>query len=272
MLGEKTIAVIGAGNMAEAIISGLINTNAVYPGSIIASDKNKERLSYMAEKYGIKTSGSNYGAVKNSDIVILAVKPQNLNELKDDFDLKVGKLIISILAGTPTSKLERVLGEINARIVRVMPNTPAIVGKGMSAITGGKNATADDIEITKFIFDKLGEVIVVPEPMFDLVTGVSGSGPAYVFYFAQALRDAAIQFGMEPDQAYLLARQTIYGSAELMSASTDSPEELRRKVTSKGGTTERGVAVLEEYNLGDIILKTVEAAMMRSRELSSDNG
>jgi len=271
MLGSKKLAFIGAGNMAEAIISGLINTHAVYAGSIAVFDINKERLDYIAQKYKVQKTGSNFDAVKDADIVILAVKPQNLSGLEKNLMPDTGKIIISILAGTPATKLEKFFGPAYVRVVRVMPNTPALVGKGMSAVAGGTHATPDDVEITKFIFEKLGKVIVTKESMLDLVTGVSGSGPAYVFYFAQALRDAAIELGMEPDQAYMLAKQTIYGSAELMVQSADSPEELRRKVTSKGGTTERGIGVLEESGFKTIILKTVRAAMERSKELSSDN-
>ncbi|MDX9703513.1 MAG: pyrroline-5-carboxylate reductase [Candidatus Auribacterota bacterium] len=270
MLLNKKIAFIGGGNMAEAIISGLIEKKVVDPCRIFVSEKRPERCEYL-QKFGIYCESDDcFGFLKDADIVILAVKPQNFDDAaKTLTDLQPGTLFISILAGVRIAKIEQAVGT-SIRVVRVMPNTPALVGEGMAGISAGTSATQDDIIITKYIFDQLGKSVVVEERMLDLLTGVSGSGPAYVFYCIEAMCDAAVTLGMSESQAELLVVQTFKGAVELILKSGDKPSVLRQKVTSKGGTTEQGIAVLDKHNLKKIFFDAIDAATKKSIELSNN--
>ncbi len=270
MLLKKKIAFIGGGNMAEAIISGLLNKQVVERTNIFVLEKRPERCVYL-ENLGIHCVPDNdLTMIKDSDILILAVKPQSFNEVITQLHpIHPETLLISILAGVCIGKIEQVVGS-TTRVVRVMPNTPALVGEGMAGISAGTSATQDDIINAKYIFDQLGKAVIVDEPMLDLVTGVSGSGPAYVFYCIEAMCEAAIKLGMPEDQAQLLVEQTFKGSVELLMQSQDSPAVLRQKVTSKGGTTEQGVAALERNNLKKTFFEAVDAATKKSIELSDN--
>ncbi len=271
MLKGKKIGFIGAGNMAQAIIAGLMEKKVIPAQSVLVADKVARRNCFLKDKYGVKVAEDNRSLVEASHMVVLAVKPQNFSDIVDEIgSIGSDKLIISILAGTRTKTIESGFGG-SVRVVRVMPNTPALVGEGMAGIAPGGNATQQDVDITQYIFQQLGKVIVVDEPMLDVVTGVSGSGPAYVFYFIEALRDAAVHMGLDADQAGILATQTFLGSVKLLLHTKEDPAQLRAQVTSRGGTTERGLRVLNSYNIKKIILQTVEAATIRSKELS-DNG
>lgn len=266
---DKKLAFIGGGNMAEAIISGLLDKLVIERTNITVLEKRPERCVYL-EKYGIRAVTDEIESIKNADIIVLAIKPQQFAEVVEQLrPVRPDSLVISILAGTRIERIEQALGG-PVRVVRVMPNTPALVGEGMAGISAGTNATEDDITVTKFIFDQLGKSVIVPEPMLDLVTGVSGSGPAYVFYCIEALTEAAIQMGMREDQAQLLVAQTFKGAVELLISSGESAAELRKKVTSKGGTTEQGLAVLTKHDMKKIFFETVQAATNRSVELSQN--
>ncbi len=255
--------------MAEAIIAGLINKEAVDSNAIVVSEKQQPRRSYLTDKFALSCIDDNKQAVGCSDITILAVKPQTFAQVAQEIGtVGADKLVISILAGTKTEKIQHALGD--ARIVRVMPNTPALVGEGMTGISGSTTSTDDDIKITEYIFNQLGKSITVEESMLDLITGVSGSGPAYVFYLVESLRDAAVSMGLDKDKACLLANQTFNGAVKLLVESAQDPAELRRKVTSKGGTTEQGILVMEYNNIKKIIADTVKAATEKSRELSKN--
>lgn len=270
MLKNKKIGFIGGGNMAQAIIAGLLNKKTIVPESIFVLEKISERAQFLKEEFHITCSESSSDLVKHSDVIILAVKPQNFAEAMAQMGtVPAGKLVISILAGTPTKKIEAALGT-DVRLVRVMPNTPALVGEGMSGISAGTYATQQDLNLTVYIFTKLGKAIVVPESMLDLVTGVSGSGPAYVFYLIEGMRDAAVSLGMEKEHADLLVKQTFLGSLKLLEQTKEDPAQLRAKVTSKGGTTEQGIRVFEDSNIKDILFKAIKSAMSRSKELSGD--
>ncbi|MEW6536199.1 MAG: pyrroline-5-carboxylate reductase [Candidatus Auribacterota bacterium] len=267
MLNGKTIGFIGGGNMAEAIIAGLISTGAAHPSAVRVAEPVDSRRSYLSDKYRIACTPNNNDVTANSDIIVLAIKPQQFDEAVAGLNFKSGALVLSILAGTRTAKIEKSAGP-HVRVVRVMPNTPALVGEGMAGIAAGQSATADDTAVASYIFDKLGKSVVVDESQIDLITGVSGSGPAYVFYLVEALRDAAVALGMDSKKADTLARQTFYGSVKLLEESGEDPESLRRKVTSKGGTTERGISILDANNVKDIMKQVVSGATQRSKELS----
>lgn len=270
MLEHKKIAFIGGGNMAEAIINGLISQHAIEPLALYVSDISDERCAYLSAEYDINITANNAEAIEEGDIIILAIKPQNFNDFAADVTgVEADKLFISILAGTPTQKIQNALGS-SIKVVRVMPNTPALIGHGMAGIAPGKNASQNDVDTAQFIFGQLGKTVVIDEPGMDLLTGVSGSGPAYVFYFVEAMRDAAVSLGMSPEDAYTLVLQTFKGAVELLISSEEDPASLRAKVTSKGGTTEQGVNVLDTHNVRTIFREMIAAAANRSKELSDN--
>ena len=262
-----TIGFIGAGNMAEAMIKGIITAKLYPPGNIVISDVRPQRLKELADKYSIMTSGSNKDLVSKADIVVLAVKPQNLAEVLDEIKAKTGdKLFISIAAGVRTEKIAGTLGDV--AIVRVMPNTPALVGEGASALFANEQAK-NSLAKAESIFAAVGQVVLVDdESKLDAVTAISGSGPAYFFLFMEELIKTATDLGLSENVAKKLVLQTAKGAAVLAAQSEDSPEELRKKVTSPGGTTEAALKVFAENDFGKIIANAVNAADKRSKELS----
>lgn len=269
MLKNKTIGFIGAGNMAEALINGLISSHTVLPGSIIASDRNVERLAVLAEGYKIKVANNNSSVVGDSDIVILAVKPLDIPTVLMDVRETVNdKLLISIAAGIKTSTfMETLLRPV--RIVRAMPNTPALVLSGATALFIAGGCTKDDEKLAVKIFDAVGKTIVLKdEALMDAVTGLSGSGPAYVFVILEALADAGVRMGLPRDTASLLANQTVFGAAKMVMEVKRHPAELKDMVASPGGTTIAGLKSLEDGKIRASIMDAVEAATLRSRELS----
>lgn len=269
MLKNKIIGFIGAGNMAEALINGLISSHTVLPGSIMASDRDIERLAVIAEGYKIRAVNSNTEVVSDSDIVILAVKPQDVSSvLADTREGAKDKLIISIAAGINTQTISDTL-LTPVRIVRAMPNTPALVLSGATALFIGEGCTKDDEKMAVRIFDAVGKTVVLKdEALMDAVTGLSGSGPAYIFLIMEALADAGVRMGLPREIASLLANQTVFGSARMVMEIKRHPAELKDMVTSPGGTTIAGLKKLEEGKVRASIMEAVEAATVRSRELS----
>lgn len=269
MLKNKVIGFIGAGNMAEALMNGLISSHTVSPASILASDRNMERLAVIAEGYKIKAMNSNAEVAAGSDIVILAVKPQDIANVLTEIREEVkGKLIISIAAGVKTEKIADIL-LTPARVIRVMPNTPALVLSGATALFMGEGCTKDDEKVAVRIFDAVGKTVVLKdEALMDAVTGLSGSGPAYVFLILEALADAGVRMGLPRETASLLANQTVYGASKMVMETKRHPAELKDMVASPGGTTIAGLKKLEDGKLRASIMDAVEAATLRSRELS----
>ena len=267
MLKEKKFGFIGGGNMAEAIIKGLL-TGGVPSGNIMAAEPIEQRKAYLSEHYRIETTGNNCDAAVYGDIVILAVKPQTCLEALSALDKKSTerKLFISIMAGIPTITIENELAKI-ARVIRVMPNTPALVLEAASAVAPGTNATEDDLSLALEIFNLLGTANTVQEKLLDAVTGLSGSGPAYVFTFIEALSDAGVKNGLPRDVATRLAAQTVYGSAKMVLETGEHTALLKEKVTSPGGTTIAGMHVLEKEGFRGIVMTAVDAATTRSTEL-----
>lgn len=268
MASDHTIAFIGAGNMAGALIRGLVKTETVPATNITASDPDDQRLANLASELGIDTTSNNVEAVRGSRVVVLATKPGLfalvLPELADA--LEDGTLVVSVAAGISTAIIERTLGP-RARVVRTMPNTPALVGSGVTAIAGGSNATDADVDLVSTLLSSVGLCVRVPEDQLDAVTGLSGSGPAYVFALVEALRDAGVREGLSPDTALTLASQTVLGAARLLCEGSESPESLREKVTSPGGTTRAGLDALQAAGFQDALIGAVRAATRRSGEL-----
>jgi pyrroline-5-carboxylate reductase len=262
----KRIGFFGAGNMAEALARGLLAAGTPV-SSIIASDVAEARRKLFAHDLRVAVTNDNREVLAKSDIAIFAVKPQNMPELLAIISGPAhGKLFISICAGVSTAFIEKELGDA-PRVVRAMPNTPMLVGAGAAAIARGKYATDDDLAAARAIFETAATVIIVKEQLMDAVTAVSGSGPAYFFYLVEAITDAGVKLGLPKDAALALARQTAFGAGKLLASSPDAPEELRRKVTSPGGTTFAAIAKMDEAGVKAAVIRAVEAAAARSKEL-----
>ncbi len=264
-LGRQTIAFLGAGNMAEALIRGL-HAKKVMPASrIIATDIRPERLDELKKAFGIRVTGDNAAAARDAEIIVLAVKPQQMSAALAG--VRSSGLFISIAAGITTARLEHELGG-QPRVIRAMPNTPALVGAGAAALAKGKYATDDDLEAAESILKAVGITVRVEEKLLDAVTALSGSGPAYVFYLAEAMIRAGIAQGLSPDVARKLAVHTVFGTGMVLARTDEEPAELRRKVTSPGGTTEAALRVMSDHKLPEIVAKAMAAAAQRGRELS----
>jgi pyrroline-5-carboxylate reductase len=266
----KRVAFLGAGNMGEALIKGLTQAGLVPPGSITASDPRADHLGQIARRYGIKAIADNAALVGGADVIILAIKPQIMAAVLKEVASVVdeGKLLISIAAGVSTRKLRDQLGK-PARLIRVMPNTPALVLEGVTAIARAEGLKPGDLEAAQELFAAVGKVVVLDESAMDAVTGLSGSGPAYVAMVIEALADGGVKMGLDRATAMTLAAQTVLGSARLILDTGVHPAQLKDMVSSPGGTTIAGIAALEECGLRRACILAVERATLRSRELGA---
>jgi pyrroline-5-carboxylate reductase len=264
----ENIAFLGAGNMATALIEGILRAKVCAPSQIIASDIDAARLQQLAAAHGIRTTTSNAEACKGASILVLCVKPQVFPQLAEDLHAhgQPGALAVSIMAGVPISAMEAKLPK-GCRVVRAMPNTPALVQASATALAAGTLTSESDIALAQKLFDAVGISIVVKEPLLDAVTGLSGSGPAYVFRMIEGLVEAGVEAGLTEAQALALTAQTVLGAGKLVQNSSDSPAELRRKVTSPGGTTVAGLGALEERGFFDAVKLAVQRATTRATEL-----
>ena len=269
-LGKK-IAVIGAGNMGEALIAGMLAAKAVVPDDIHATDVVAERLDRVKARYGVRVGTDNRAAAGWSDIVILAVEPQVLDHILDDLGsvLTESKLILSVAAGCVIARIVAHLSP-GVRVVRCMPNQPSVVQAGISGLAWGKNVTAEDERLARAIFESVGRVVVVEERLMDVVTGLSGSGPAYIFLIIEALADGGVKMGLPRGVALELAAQTVFGAAKMTLETGEHPGRLKDKVTSPGGTTVAGLHALERGRLRASLMDAVEAAARRSQELGTE--
>ena len=266
-MSDYELGIIGAGNMSEAILRGVIGSGTLDPGSIVVSDPLGGRLEKLAGELQVAVTTDNLAAAA-CPRVVLAVKPQVMGEVLDGIAGAVSSdtLVVSIAAGIATGFIdERLSGR--ARIVRVMPNTPMLVGAGVSAIVAGPGATEEDLHWTEQLFAASGQVVIVDEPMMDAVTAVSGSGPAYFFYLVEAMIEAGVAEGLPRKTAQALATQTCLGAGKLLVDSTEDPAELRRRVTSPGGTTQRAIETMDTDGVKDALVRAIRAAAERSREL-----
>jgi len=264
------ITIIGGGAMGEAMIRGILAKGSLYPQDISVCDIDTSRLEILKKAYNIKP-GKNYAsALKDADLVVLAVKPQNLSGLLPDLKgiVKKGQLVLSIIAGAKIDTIAR--GLDHQQIVRAMPNTPAQIGVGITAWTASEKVTSKQKKLSQTILDALGEEIYVADERYiDMATAVSGSGPAYIFYMIEGLIDAAVRIGLPRETAGELVLETVLGAALLTKQTSQSPQELRRKVTSQGGTTAAGIAELESGKFKELLANAVAAAHKRAKELGS---
>jgi len=269
MLSKKKIGFIGSGNMGAAMISGLIDSGASRPENIICSDIREDLLEEIKAKFGIQVSPSNIEVATDADIVILAIKPQImvpvLREIKDCLDMS--KIVISIAAGVPLAAIETCLSK-KLRLIRVMPNVAVAVREGAAAIAAGENTYKEDIDLAMAIFNSVGKSIFLKENnLMDAITGLSGSGPAYIFMIVDALADAGVRVGLARQDALLLASQTLLGAAKMLLETGEHPGPLKDSVTSPGGTAIAGLHTLEKGGLRTTLINAVEAATQRSVEL-----
>ena len=267
MLKEK-LAVIGAGKIGSAILRGVIRAGLVHKDQVVASDLSKPLRQSIAKELGIKVTPNNGQVCDFADIVILAVKPQIVDPVVEEIAERLGrtKLLISVAAGVPLSRIEGNLAE-GARVVRVMPNIPCVVGAGASCYAAGAHATARDLERVGLILSSFGIALPVEEKYLDAVTGLSGSGPAYVFLFIEALADGGVQMGLSREVALKLALQTVYGSAKIALESGKHLGQLKDEVTSPGGTTMAGLYALEREGFRGTVMEAVLQATRRSQAL-----
>jgi pyrroline-5-carboxylate reductase len=261
-----SVGTIGAGNMAEAILRGLLRAG-MPPDSLRAADPDAGRLQRMRE-LGVHAAASNLELARSSELVVLAVKPQQLEAAAATLPREGGPIYLSIVAGATTAALRRLLGA-GSRVVRSMPNTPALIGAGITAVANDTGAAPADLERACAVLRAIGAVVQVPESALDAVTGLSGSGPAYVYAFIEALIAAGVREGLQLATARALALETVHGAARLALESAEDPALLRARVTSPGGTTVAGLAALEAGGFRAAILAAVRAATARSKELGS---
>ncbi len=264
----KRVGFIGGGNMGEALIRGLIGANLVKPDLITATDVRGDRAKELAEQFGVTAHSDNARCVRDADVVILAVKPQIMSDVLRDISPAVEPrhLLISIAAGVATATIRAALGK-DARIIRVMPNTPALVLQGAAAVAKGKGLERDDLATAQEIFGAVGRVVVLDEELMDAVTGLSGSGPAYVAIVIESLADGGVKMGLDRATAMTLATQTVLGAAHLLLETGLHPGALKDMVSSPGGTTIAGISALEEGGIRTTFIRAVERATLRSREL-----
>ena len=266
-MSAQTIGFVGTGNMAEAMIRGLLRGKVFAPEDVVASAPREERRAELVEKYGIRAVEDNRDAAAQA-IVVLSVKPQILGHVLDEIADAVSAeaLVISIAAGVPVAAIQSKLAG-GTRVVRAMPNTPALVDAAATAIARGAHARESDLEDARRIFGAIGITVDLDESQLDAVTGLSGSGPAYVFLILEALSDAGVKVGLSRRNAQLLAAQTLLGSAKLLLETNEHPGRLKDMVTSPGGTAITGLHTLENGGLRTTLMNAVEAATRRSREL-----
>ncbi|WP_419865586.1 pyrroline-5-carboxylate reductase [Fictibacillus phosphorivorans] len=273
MVGKEKMAFIGAGAMAEAIMEGLIKTKKWRADLITIKNRhNTERVAKLKDKYGVMPASTIQEAVENADIIILAVKPKDAYNAVESIKPFVQKhqLIISVMAGIASEILTEWTDQENP-VIRAMPNTSASIGYSATALSAGKYATQAHIEKALELFETIGTVTLVPEEKLHIVTGLSGSGPAYVYYIAEAMQKAAEELNLSREEAKTLISQTLLGASLMLKETTESPIELRRKVTSPGGTTEAGIGKLDQYHVQDAFLACIKKAVKRSEELGKMN-
>lgn len=267
VLDGKTLGFLGGGNMAEALVKGILHSQLVPPARVMVSDVKEERLRTLRGTHGILTTHDNAKLVETCEVVVLAVKPQAIDKLLSSIQIDPGRhLVISVAAGVPIAAMESRLPE-GTHLVRSMPNTPATALAGATAISAGTHATEADLALALAVFAAVGRVVTLDENLLDAVTGLSGSGPAYVMLIIEALADGGVKVGLHRDTALLLAAQTVYGSAKLLLDTGEHPGRLKDMVTSPGGTAIAGLHTLESGGLRRTLIDAVEVATNRAIQL-----
>lgn len=266
------LAIIGAGNMAEAIARSVIAARVIPSEGIVVADVSAARREFFKKQFGVRAVEKNEIAVGGAQAVLLSVKPQQMK------DVLIGianvmwdqSLIISIAAGISSGFIERSLGSGKSwRVIRAMPNTPMLMGKGMVALARGQNASEGDLNSARRIFEAGATVLELDESKMDAVTAMSGSGPAYFFYLVEQMTQAGITLGLSAQEAHVLATRTCIGAAAMLEGSSEMPQELRKKVTSPGGTTQAAIELMESKQMGEVLVAAIRRAAERSRELGT---
>lgn len=273
---DTTVAILGSGSMGTAILSGMVR-QGIKKEKIKVTTRKVESADALAKKFGVTAYATGYQpnanslAVEGAQIVLLAIKPANVIEVLEQIKAVISKdaLVISVAAGVTTATIESYLPE-SVSVIRAMPNTPALIQQGLTGISVGSRANAEQLAVAVELFDAVGKTVVLPEDQIDALSTISGSGPAYVFYFMEEFISAAKAMGFSHEDAYLLVTQTFLGASELISQTQGDPAELRRQVTSPNGTTMKAVAVLEEGRLHELFLKATTAALARAKEISQE--
>jgi len=266
---EKNILFIGGGTMAEAIIKGLLTTHITPPDMITVSDVNESRLSWLHEEYNINTTMPDALDVTRARVIILSVKPEVLPEVLDTIrpEITLAQTVVSIAMGISISEIESKLNE-NVSVVRVTPNIPAVVQHGMIAVSRGTAATDADVLFVRDLFSTVGLVMDIDEKLMDVFTVVSGSGPAYVFYFMEGIIAAAINHGMSKSQALTVVSETFRGAGEMIIRTHQKPRQLRTQSTLPGGPTESAISIFDEHDLKTVVMHAIDAAIQRCSELT----
>ncbi|MFZ4117699.1 MAG: pyrroline-5-carboxylate reductase [Rhodoluna sp.] len=273
---QTTVAILGLGSMGTAILAGMIK-NGTKGSDVRATTKTVESAERLAKEFGIKAYATDHQpqanslAVKGADIVLVAVKPAYVIEVLEEVKSVIAEdaLVISVAAGVEIKTMENSLPE-SVAVIRAMPNTPALIGLGLTGISAGARVSDAELATAVALFELVGKTIVIPEEQIDALSTISGSGPAYVFYFIEEFIKTAVSHGFSEEDAYLLVTQTFLGASELIVQSHGDPAELRRKVTSPNGTTMKAVAVLQEGNLNDLFFKATSAALARAKEIAQE--
>lgn len=268
------IAILGAGSMGGAILSGVVASGLA--DGLTVTNRTAEKAAALAGLEGVTSIAlaeqpdGNLEAAASADIVLVGVKPAMVPDLLREIApvLRPGAVVVSLAAGVTIATFEQILGP-DAVVLRSMPNTPAVVGKAVTGLAAGTRAEAEHVAVARRLFETVGTVIEVPESQIDELSTISGSGPAYVFLLVEKLTDAAVGKGFTPEQARVMAEQTFIGAAALLDASGEDPAELRRRVTSPKGTTERAVAVLQDAHLDEVFAAATDAALARAKELAA---
>lgn len=272
MLTNKQITFVGAGSMAEAIIAGLLAKKIIQPTQITAMNRqDQEKLKRLSNTYQIHTTTNKEEALKNADIVVLAFKPKNITEGIDNIReyIHEKQLFISILAGITTPFIEEVLN-FPAPVIRVMPNTSATVGLSATAISSGRYASDEHVKMAEQLFAAIGTVTIVPEEQQDAVTGVAGSGPAYIYYLVEAMERAARELGFDEQQGKTLVLETLKGAVKRLETSTKTPAELYKEVMSPGGSTEAAIKVLADYKFQEAMIAAIKRSAERAKEMGEE--
>ncbi|NQX13125.1 pyrroline-5-carboxylate reductase [Microbacteriaceae bacterium VKM Ac-2855] len=271
-----TIAILGLGSMGRAILSGLLAPNVTIDGGVRVTNRNAAKAAEwsghpVVSAYATATDAeANLAAVRGASVVLVAVKPYMVPDLLDEIApaLEPGAVVVSVAAGVTVATFEAHL-PASVAVVRSMPNTPAVVGKAVTGISAGTRSSAEDLALVRSLFETVGEVLEVPESQLDALSSISGSGPAYVFLLIEQLTAAAVAKGFTPEQAAVMVNGTFLGASELLVTSGEDPAELRRRVTSPNGTTERAIAVLADAGLDALFATATDAALARARELAA---
>jgi len=266
---QSRIAVLGAGKLGSILVRALVEKHRISPERLRATVAHESRARDLSQKLGVKVITDNAAAVEGADLVLVCVKPQVVLELMEDISHKVSshQLIISVAASVPTSQIENALGE-GVPVVRAMPNTPCVLGQGMTALSTGQYAKAEHIEAAAALFNAVGRTVVVDEKHMDAVTGLSASGPAYIYIILESLAEAGVKVGLPRDIATLLAAQTALGAATVVLETGDHPALLKDAVTTPAGCTIDGIMELEEGKLRVTLIKAVVKAAQRAKELA----